>query len=66
LTTRGYHATQRGRSGDPAPLVEPLGEGRLCLSTTSELAKVLTAENGSEMAPRFFGVSAREAQVLVA
>jgi hypothetical protein len=47
-------------------LAEPLGEGRLCLSTTSELAKVLTEENLAEVAPRFFGLSAREAQELVA
>ncbi len=47
-------------------LIEPLGDGRLCLSTTFELAKVLTEENGAEVAPRFFGLSAREAQELVA
>jgi hypothetical protein len=47
-------------------LIEPLGDGRLCLSTTGELAKVLTEENQAEVAPRFFGLSAREAQEVVA
>ena len=47
-------------------LIEPLGDGRLCLSTTGELAKVLTVENQAEVAPRFFGLSAREAQEVVA
>ncbi len=47
-------------------LIEPLGDGRLCLSTTAELAKVLTEENRAEVAPRFFGLSAREAREVVA
>ncbi len=47
-------------------LIEPLGDGRLCLSTTAELAKVLTKENRAEVAPRFFGLSAREAREVVA
>ena len=47
-------------------LVAPLGDGRLCLSTTAELAKVLTEENQAQVTPRFFGLSAREAQELVA
>ncbi len=47
-------------------LIEPLGDGRLCLSTTAELAKVLTEENRAEVASRFFGLSAREAREVVA
>jgi hypothetical protein len=47
-------------------VIEPLREGRLCLSTIAELAKVLTEENREVVVPRFFGLSAREAQVLVA
>jgi hypothetical protein len=47
-------------------VIEPLREGRLCLSTIAELAKVLTEENRAVVAPRFFGLSAREAQALVA
>ncbi len=47
-------------------LTEPLANGRLCLSTTAELAKVATEENWTEVAPRFFGLSAREAREVVA
>jgi hypothetical protein len=47
-------------------VIEPLREGRLCLSTIAELAKVLTEENRAVVVPRFFGLSAREAQELVA
>ncbi len=47
-------------------VIEPLRDGRLCLSTVAELAKVLTRENLTVVAPRFFGRSARESQELVA
>ncbi len=47
-------------------VIEPLREGRLCLSTIAELAKVLTEGNRAVVAPRFYGLSAREAQALVA
>jgi hypothetical protein len=47
-------------------VIEPLRVGRLCLSTVAELAKVLTEENRSALLPRFFGLSAREAQEVVA
>jgi hypothetical protein len=47
-------------------VIEPLREGRLCLSSIAELAKVLTEENRAVVTPRFFGLSAREAQELVA
>ena len=45
------------------PAVEgPLRDGRLCLSSVAELAKVLTPENQAEVLPRFLGKSAREAR----
>jgi len=47
-------------------VIAPLRDGKLCLSTVAELAKVLTEENQAVVAPRFFGLSAREAQELVA
>ena len=47
-------------------VIEPLREGKLCLSTIGELAKVLTEENRAVVTPRFFGLAAREAQELVA
>jgi hypothetical protein len=47
-------------------LIEPLKDGRLCLSTTAELAKVLTEENRAAVLPRYFGLSAREAREVTA
>jgi hypothetical protein len=47
-------------------VIEPLRDGKLCLSTVGELAKVLTKENRAIVTPRFFGLSSREAQELVA
>jgi hypothetical protein len=47
-------------------VIEPLRDGRLCLTTTAELAKVLTEENRAVVLPRFYGSSAREAKELVA
>jgi hypothetical protein len=47
-------------------LIAPLRDGRLCCSATAELAKVLTDENMEAVLPRFFGLSAREAQEVVA
>ena len=44
----------------------PLRDGRLCLSSVAELAKVVTAENADEVLPRFFHRSAREAREVVA
>jgi hypothetical protein len=43
-----------------------LREGRLCLSTVIELAKVLTLENRHDVLPRFFGLSRREAEMVAA
>ncbi|MEI6226824.1 MAG: HNH endonuclease, partial [Deltaproteobacteria bacterium] len=40
------------------PEVEgPIRDGRLCITTVSELAKVMTEENRAEVLPRFFGLS---------
>jgi hypothetical protein len=36
------------------------------LSSVTELAKVLTVENASDVLPRFFGLSSREAAVVAA
>jgi hypothetical protein len=45
------------------PAVEQgLREGKLCLSTIVDVAKVLTPENAAEVLPRFFGLSHREAE----
>jgi len=41
---------------------EPIRDGRLCLTTVVELARVMTAENRAEVLPRFLGVSRQEAR----
>jgi hypothetical protein len=43
-------------------VVEPLRDGRLCLTAVVELAKVITPENRAEVLPRFFHCSKREAK----
>jgi hypothetical protein len=43
-----------------------LRQGRLCLSSVCELARVITADNVGEVLPRFFGLSRREAEVVAA
>jgi hypothetical protein len=49
------------------PEVEaPIRDGRLCVTTVSELAKVMTEENRDVLLPRFFGCSREEAKQLVA
>jgi hypothetical protein len=49
------------------PEVEgPIRDGRLCITTVSELAKVMTEENRAGVLPRFFGCSREEAKQLVA
>ena len=49
------------------PEVEaPLRDGRLCITSIVELAKVLTPENRSEVLPRFFHRSRRDAKVIAA
>ncbi len=47
-------------------VIEPLRDGLSCMTTTAELAKVLTTENQASMLPRFFGLSVREAQEVTA
>jgi hypothetical protein len=47
-------------------VLAPLRDGRLCLSSVAELAKVLTPANQAEVLPRFFRKSAREARELAA
>jgi hypothetical protein len=47
-------------------LIEPLRQGRLCLTTLGELSRVLTEENSAAVLPRFLGISSREAKEVVA
>jgi hypothetical protein len=43
-----------------------LREGKLCLSSVIEVAKVLTPENSAEVLPRFFRLSSRDAAFVAA
>src|SRR5512136_3031807 len=47
-------------------IIEPLRDGRLCLTTIGQLAKVITPENRTEILPRFFHRSGKEAKAIVA
>src|SRR6266540_495959 len=47
-------------------IVEPLRDGRLCITSIAELAKVLTPENHGEVLPRFFHRSKSEAMEVTA
>src|SRR6266542_641245 len=47
-------------------VVEPLRNGRLCLTSIIEAAKVVTAANWEAVLPRFYGLSRREAMEVVA
>ena len=46
--------------------MEPLREGKLCLTSVVELAKVITPENRGEVIARFFHASKREAKAVAA
>jgi hypothetical protein len=46
--------------------VAPLRDGRLCLTSVVELAKVITPENRGEVVARFFHASKQEAKAVAA
>ena len=45
---------------------QPVRDGRLCLTTVIEVARVMTEENQAEVLPRFFGLSRQEAREVAA
>ncbi len=47
-------------------IVDPLRDGRLCMTSVVELAKVLTPENRDEVLPRFFHLSKSGAKAVSA
>jgi hypothetical protein len=47
-------------------VVEPLREGKLCITSIVELARVMTPENRAVVLPRFFHRSRQEAQAVSA
>jgi hypothetical protein len=47
-------------------VVEPLRDGRLCISSVIELGKVITEANRAEVLPKFFDMSRQEAKQVAA
>src|SRR5512138_3327774 len=47
-------------------VIEPLRDGRLCLTAVVELARVITPENRAAVLPRFFHASKQEAKEVAA
>jgi 5-methylcytosine-specific restriction endonuclease McrA len=47
-------------------VVEPLREGKLCITSIVELARVMTPENRAETLPQFFPMSKRQAKAVAA
>ncbi len=47
-------------------IVDPLRDGRLCMTSVVELAKILTPENRDEVLPRFFHLSKSGAKAVSA
>jgi hypothetical protein len=47
-------------------VVEPLRDGRICITSIIELAKVVTPDNRHEVLPRFFNCSRQEAKAVSA
>jgi len=47
-------------------IIEPLRDGRLCITSVVHVARVLTAENRHEVLPRFFHRSRRDARAVAA
>jgi HNH endonuclease len=45
-------------------VIEPLRDGRLCLTSVAELAKVITPENRRDVVARFFHASKQEAKAI--
>ena len=61
-----YRMTAAGLIRRYPELVEPLRDGRLHLTSVTQLARVITPESCAEVLPRFFHVSKREAREVVA
>jgi hypothetical protein len=47
-------------------IVEPLRDGRICITAIHALSKAITPENRAEVLPRFFNVSKQEAKAVSA
>jgi hypothetical protein len=49
-----YRKVAAGLIQDFPEVVEPLRQGKLCLTNVADLARVMTPENRAEILPRFF------------
>ena len=45
-------------------VIGPFREGKLCISSVVELARVITPENSTDVLPRFFYLSKQEAKAV--
>src|SRR6266496_3619723 len=61
-----YRKTAAGLIQRFPEIVDPLRDGRLCMTSVVELAKVLTPENRDEVLPRFFHLSKSGAKAVSA
>jgi len=61
-----YRMTAAGLIRKYPELVEPLRDGRLHLTSVTQLARVITPENRAVVVPRFFRLSKSEAKEVVA
>jgi hypothetical protein len=61
-----YRKTAAELIGRWPEVADALRQGKLCISSVVALAKVITPENRAEVLPRFFHLSKREAEELVA
>jgi hypothetical protein len=61
-----YRKVAAGLIQQVPAVVEPLRQGRLCMTSVVEAARVVTAENCETVLPQFFGLSRREAMEVVA
>jgi hypothetical protein len=61
-----YRKVAAGLIQQVPAVIEPLRQGRLCMTSVVEAARVVTAENCETVLPQFFGRSRREAMEVVA
>jgi hypothetical protein len=61
-----YRKTAAELIGDYPEVLEALRDGRLCVTSVAEVAKVITPENRTEVLPRYFTLSSREAKEVTA
>src|SRR5512133_2669537 len=63
---RAFQSARRTRAMLHSWKLHATSPSKLCVMTVVEVARVVTPENVRDVLPRFFGLSKREAKVLVA